>query len=269
MLRYLLASAILILPATAGDLWRHAPAYTAEAIVNAATNQAGPIAPNTLVSIYGTGLCMAARAVSAEDLRGGVLPTVLPGTGCRVMFDGIPANIYYASPTQINFLVPSNLIATRYEIRVTMNALNGPAVRLQLAEAAPGLFQLDPEFVVATRPDGSVITPDNPAAPGDVIVLYATGLGRTSPRAETGQIATTAARVTSRDFRLLLEGIDVEPTRAFYVGLTPGFAGLYQINLTLPENLFSNPPIRIGFGDLLSPEGLKLPLTSSVEAQPR
>lgn len=261
MLRYLLAFAF-VFTAGAEDTRRHAPAYTAEAIVNAATNQAGPISPNTLVSIYGTGLCMAARAVSPEDLRGGILPNVLPGTGCRVMFDGIPANIYYASPTQINFLVPSNLIATRYEVLVTMNALNGPAVRMQLAETAPGLFQLDPEFTVATRPDGSVVTPDNPARPGDVIVLYATGLGRTSPRAEAGQIATTAARVTSPGFRLLLDGSDVDRERAFYVGLTPGFAGLYQINLRLPENLVENPSIRIGFGDQLSPEGLKLPLSS-------
>ena len=178
------------------------------------------------------------------------------------MFDGIPANIYYASPTQINFLVPSNLLASRYDVLVTMNALNGPAVRMQLAETAPGLFQFDPEFAVATRPDGSVVTPDNPARPGDVIVLYATGLGRTSPKAEAGRIATTSARVTTPDFRLLLDGNDVERWSTFYVGLTPGFAGLYQINLTLPENLANNPSIRIGFGDQLSPEGLKLPLSS-------
>ena len=261
MLRYLLASAF-IFTAIAEDTRRNAPAYTAEAIVNAATNQAGPIAPNTLVSIYGTGLCMAARAVSAEDLRGAVLPTVLPGTGCRVLFGGHLAHIYYASPTQINFLVPSDLLATTFEVQVTMNALNGPAVRLQLTETAPGLFQLDPEFAVATRPDGSVVTPEDPARPGDVIVLYATGLGMTSPKAERGRLPASAARVVSPDFRLLLDGIDVERERAFYVGLTPGFAGLYQINLVLPENVASNPSIRIGFRDRLSPDGLKLPLTS-------
>jgi uncharacterized protein (TIGR03437 family) len=266
MLRYLLAI-FSLLTASAEDTRRHAPAYTAEAIVNAATNQAGPVAPNTLVSIYGTGLCMASRAVSPEDLSGSVLPTVLPGTGCRVIFGGIPANIYYASPTQINFLVPSNLLATTFDVRVTMNALNGPAVRLQLAETAPGLFQLDPEFAVATRPDGSVITPENPAQPGDVIVLYATGLGPTSPRAEAGQVATTAARVTTPNFRLLLNGIDVERERAFYVGLTPGFAGLYQINLNLPMNVADDPAIQVGFGSRLSPEGLKLPLKSFVESR--
>jgi uncharacterized protein (TIGR03437 family) len=268
MPRYLLVF-LSLLTASAEETRRHAPAYSAEAIVNAATNQAGPIAPNTLVSIYGTGLCMAARAVSIEDLRGGVLPTVLPGTGCRVIFGGIPANIYYASPTQINFLVPSNLLPTTFDVRVTMNALNGPSVRLQLAETAPGLFQLSPEFVVATRPDGSVITPENPAQPGDVIVLYATGLGPTSPRAEAGQIATTAARVTTPNFRVLLEGVDVERDRAFYVGLTPYYAGLYQINLNLPVNLGDDPEIRIGFGDRLSPAGLKLPLRFFAEPDSR
>jgi uncharacterized protein (TIGR03437 family) len=258
----LLFAAFALTTLAAAENARHeAPVYTIESVVNSATNRAGPIAPNTLVSVYGTNLCLAERGVSAEDLRGGILPNVLPGTGCRVLVENIPASIYYASPKQINFLIPSNLLATKVNFQVILNGVAGPAFKLPLSETAPGLFQADSEFVIATRPDGTVITRSSPAAPGDIIILYATGLGRTTPAAVYSQIATTAARLArALEFRLVLQGEDVERERLLYVGLTPGFAGLYQINLKLPENVPPEPEIRIGFGESLSPEAMKLPV---------
>jgi uncharacterized protein (TIGR03437 family) len=260
-MRALLLTALVLNALAAEQPQRHAPAYTIEAIVNSATNRPGPIAPNTLVSVYGTNLCMAERAVSGEDLRGGILPNVLPGTGCRVLVGNLPASIYYASPKQINFLIPSNLLATTVDFQVVMNSLAGPPLRIPLAEIAPGVFQFDAEYAVGTRTDGSAVTPSEPALPGETIVLYGTGLGRTTPAAIYSQIATTAARVTrSPDFRMVLQGVDIERERILYVGLTPGFAGLYQMNVKLPESAPANPEIRIGFGETLSPEGVKLPL---------
>lgn len=261
MRSFVLAALALNLLAAAEQPTRQAPAYTLDAVVNSATNKAGPIAPNTLVTVYGTNLCMAERAVSGEDLRGGLLPTVLPGTGCRVTVGDIPASIYYASPKQINFLIPSDLLAATHNFAVVMNGLYGPTLKITLSDIAPALFQFDAEYVVGTKVDGSGVTPTSPALPGETIVLYATGLGRTSPAAISSRIATTASRITrSADFRMILQGAEVEKERIFYVGLTPGFAGLYQINIKLPEVLSRNPDIRIGFGDTLSPEGLKLPV---------
>src|SRR5207302_7350226 len=87
-----------------------APVYSAESIVNAADNQTGTLAPNTIATVYGAGLAYGTRALTADDIRGGVLPTALPGTDVRVIIGGLPANLYYVSPTQINFLVPANLL---------------------------------------------------------------------------------------------------------------------------------------------------------------
>src|SRR5260370_14519924 len=58
-----------------------APSYSAASIVNAADNLAGPLAPNTIATIYGTGLAYGTKWLTADDIRGGLLPTVLPGTG--------------------------------------------------------------------------------------------------------------------------------------------------------------------------------------------
>ena len=87
-----------------------APSYSAASIVNAADNLAGPLAPNTIATIYGTGLAYGTKWLTPDDIRGGVLPTVLPGTGVRILVGGVLANLYYVSPLQINFLVPPNLL---------------------------------------------------------------------------------------------------------------------------------------------------------------
>ena len=62
------------------------------------------------------------------------------------------------------------------------------------------------------------------------------------------------------DFRVVLNGTDVDSHLVLYAGVTPGFAGLFQINLQLPANAPSNPEIRIGYGAQLSPAGRILPL---------
>ena len=66
-------------------------------------------------------------------------------------------------------------------------------VRVQLAEFSPALFPLDPETVLATRADGSVISYDKPAGPERYVILYATGLGATRPEGPAGQIPTGIA----------------------------------------------------------------------------
>ena len=68
-----------------------APSYSAASIVNAADNLAGPLAPNTIATIYGTGLAYGTKWLTPDDIRGGVLPTVLPGTGVRILVGGVLA----------------------------------------------------------------------------------------------------------------------------------------------------------------------------------
>jgi uncharacterized protein (TIGR03437 family) len=92
-------------------------------------------------------------------------------------------------------------------------------------------------------------------------VLYATGLGQTIPPISSGQLATKAATLARiAEFTVLLDGVALDSRAIAYAGLAPGFAGLYQINITLPDSTSANPEICIGLADSLSPPGVRLPV---------
>jgi uncharacterized protein (TIGR03437 family) len=225
------------------------PLYVPSSIVNSANPEADGLAPNTIASIYGTDLAFTTRAVAETDVRAGIMPTTLPTTGVKVLIGGIPAHLYYVSPTQINFLVPSNLMPGNVNLQVGINSLYGPAVRVRIVEAAPALFQADPEFAVAS----------GIAAPGEVVTLYATGLGAVVPQPAPGEIPEKAAWLEKRSqFRVVIGETTLPRDRVLYVGVAPFFAGLYQINLRMPDQAGRNPEIRIGVGDRMSPAGVRL-----------
>lgn len=241
---------------------RDAPSYSTDSIVNSADYQTGPLAPNTIGTLFGKTLAYATRALTGEDITGGILPSVLPGTGLRILIGGLAANIFYVSPNQINFLVPSNLKPGRTDFQVVLNGITGPLLPLDLAVAAPALFQLDAQTAIATRPDGSLITTVAPSHAGDLIILYATGLGDTVPPISYSRLATRAALLKGlADFKVLLDGVPLDAGLILYAGVAPGFAGLYQINLQLPSNVDATPDIQIGLGTALSPAGVKLPVS--------
>jgi uncharacterized protein (TIGR03437 family) len=237
-----------------------APFYTPSSIVNAASFKAGPLAPNTMATLYGRDLAFTTRAVDSGDLYNGTLPTTLLGTGVRLLIDGTLAFLYYVSPTQINFLVPSTLTPGTSRIQLVLDGKAAESVRIELAAQSPALFALDPETALATRLDGGVVTSANPARPSEVILLFATGLGTTRPRLPAGQMPTGINWIERRsEFQITLNGNPVDRSNVLYVGAAPGFAGLYQINLRLPADLPPNPEIMIGFDGSMSPAGFMLP----------
>lgn len=253
--------------ALVGSAWadstsnRQAPSYSATSVVNAASNEANAYAPNTFVSIYGVNLAYATRGLAATDISGNTLPTILPGTGVRVWVKNIPAQMYYVSPNQINILLPTNIGTGTAELRVQVDSTYGPAITINLAPAAPAIFQLDGQTVIATRANGQLLSKDSPGVPGEWIVLYATGLGVTLPKPGYGEIPMTAAPLADMaNFGILINGARSDPKRIAYAGVAPGFAGLYQINWRLPDDTPENPEIRVTSGGLTSPAGLHLPV---------
>ena len=256
-----LAVIFVALLLAAAFLKAEAPVYSAASIVNSADNQPGTLAPNTLATIYGQNLAYGTKALTADDVKSGTLPIVFAGTGVHVLIGNIVANLIYVSPTQINFLVPPNLTIATVDLQVVVDGWAGPAVPIQLVTASPALFQLDPQNAIATRADGSVITPAAPAAPGDVVVLYATGLGQTLPPVVYSLIPKTAASLINfSSFTVTLSETAIDPSAIAYAGIAPGFGGLYQINLVLPAWVGPNPQIAIGFAGALSPAGVTLPV---------
>jgi uncharacterized protein (TIGR03437 family) len=60
------------------------------------------------------------------------------------------------------------------------------------------------------------------------------------------------------DFQVYLDGTPLDPSKVLYAGLTPGWPGLYQIDLVLPDDAGPNPEIRVAIGAQVSASGLKL-----------
>jgi len=236
------------------------PVYSAASLVNAADSQAGWLAPNAIATLYGTGLAYTTRGLTAADLHGGLMPATLPGTGVTILVSGMTAYPYYISPTQVNFLIPNNLLPGPVDVQLVVDGVAGPSISVALGATAPALFELDPQTAVAVRPDESVIEASAPVAPGEWAILYANALGPVTPPLGPGEIAPTAAAIPPVGFVLSLDGVAASVGNLEYVGAAPGFAGLYQINLRVPLGTGANPEIRIGFGDRMSRAGLHLPV---------
>ena len=244
---------------------RVAPDYTAASIVNSADNLSGVLAPNTIGTIYGTNLAFGTAVLLPANVQGGVLPIVLGDSETQVFFSNYAADLYYVSPTQINFLVPPMMLPGPVSFRVVIDGLEGKSIQLKLGAAAPGLFAMVLDgvtYAIATLLDGSLLTPSSPAKPGDIVVLYATGLGATSPPAVYSQLPTAAAPlVPGANLQVLLNGVAVPPDAIDYAGIAPGNAGLYQINLILPTSTAPNPEIRLQLDGATSVPKVQLPVS--------
>jgi uncharacterized protein (TIGR03437 family) len=241
-----------IWPSVAGA---QAPSYTAADFVNASNYSAGPFAPNSVVSLFGSNLALGTAAAN-----GGVqLPTSLANVSVQVSNMAVP--LLYVSPGQINFLIPSELIDGAVSVQVERQGLVGPSITLTLVDAAPAPFVDAQNFALAEdwNQNYALVNAANPAHPGDAIILYLTGLGHTLPNPNPGEAPPTPAPLANpAELSVLLNGTAMDPTLILYAGVTPGFAGLYQIDLMLPMNTAANPEIRISMAGQSSPAGVLL-----------
>lgn len=135
----------------------------------------------------------------------------------------------------------------------------GPQVPLTLLPAAPAFFMLDSERIVAHLVDGSVVRTNNPAHPGDIVFLYATGLGQTVPPLRNGEVPASAQPIAElSQLRILLDGAAVPSGNILYAGTAPDYCGVYEIHLRLPSDVNPDPQIQIAVGSQISPKNVRL-----------
>ncbi len=252
--RLLFAAVLIAIPACAQENCRpHMPCYSAASIVNGASFQPGA-APGTYISIFGTGLAWEPRGRTGDDS--------IPGLGgIHVLVNGLsPALVVYASPEQVNVLLPGSMRPGKATIQLTRDGISGPLVDLTLADYAPALFLLDAETVVALKhPGWQVATLDNPAEGGDIVALFATGLGPLEERSGDFDIPQKPIPIeVRRETRILLNGVPVPDSSVLYAGCAPTYYGLYQINLHLPKDVDPDPEIQISVAGRLSPPGVRI-----------
>jgi uncharacterized protein (TIGR03437 family) len=208
-----------------------APLLTPNGTLNVFSPTVGaPVAPGTIVQIYGSNL--AGQPAQASTVP---LPTNLNQTS--VFIGDVLAPLYYVSPGQINAQVPFELPAGKtYQVYVSANGALSTATSIQLVADAPGIAQFPAGQVIATHADGSLILETSPAAPGEYIVLYVVGMGLTNQNVASGSASPLppdlALPVDTPT--LTLNGATV--TNILFAGLTPTEVGLYQINFQVPSN---------------------------------
>jgi uncharacterized protein (TIGR03437 family) len=207
-------------------------------VITSVTNaQSGSrtIAPNTWVAIYGTNLTPAgaSRVWAAADFAAGVLPTQLDNIGVTV--NGKSAFVYYISPTQVNILTPPDPMQGQVNVQLNNGGLASGSFSVQAQPVSLAFFVFDKGYVCAVHADGSLIGPTSlypgkstPAKSGEIVLLFANGLG------VTNQPVTSASLAQSGNLPTLpvitIGGITAEVT---FAGLIS--PGLYQLNVVMPS----------------------------------
>ena len=236
------------------------PLITFQGVVNNATFEAGdPVAPGDLAALFGEQL----SSSSPQHAASVPLATKLGGT--RVMVNGQLAPLFYTSYGQITFQIPYETPPGEAAVQVERDGQSGNTVSVQMLPLAPRLLRLGiGDYGLIVNQDGTFPVPrslgigGHPAHVGDTLVIYAIGLGATDPPVPTGAGAPDAEPLARATITPLTVGFGSRLFNAakqadpLFAGLTPGFVGLYQINVTVPEGTAANDelPVNVSYGTL-------------------
>ncbi len=222
----------------------------ANVVVNSATLAPGPLAPGTLITLTAPGLTEA--TASASDGDGKRLPVSLAGVELFLNGESLP--VLEVSPTQIRAQFPYNLgSASSASLYVRTEHADGSvttsnATEVKLLSTAPGLFAFagnEPRpgmtlhaAVTSTEPP-TPVTAENPGKPGDVLVLWAAGLGAVN----AGDALKTVVAGVPYDgpdapvLSPITAVMSGHPVEVLSATLPQGAIGIYEIRILLPPDL--------------------------------
>ena len=218
-----------------------APIVRQGSLVHGASQKGdAPVAPGTLISIYGANLASPAETTS-------------------VLLGGQPLPLLFTSAGQINAQVPYNLeVNTQHQVVVRRGATISVPESFLVSAAQPGIFTANQQGTgqgVVMGPDQvTLASPASPAERGRAIVIYCTGLGGVTPSVALGQPAPSNPLAESTNS--VQATVGGRPAQVLFAGLTPGFTGLYQVNALLAEDTprGNEVPVTIASGGQISNE---------------
>ncbi len=222
-------------------------------VVNAANYApiTNPIAPQEIVSLFGSGL-------SGSTLNASALPLATSLGGVQVTVNGESAPLVYVSPGQITFIVPQDVTpqngVEQATIQVNNNGTLSNTSTVYTNFTAPGMF------AAGAGGTGPAAGPASPIEIGSTVTVYATGLGTVTPAVPDGNAAPSNPPATTTDTDYTFVGGQQETIR--FDGLAPGFAALYQIN----QMILSGTPLGTGFADISTPDAYTSETTLTVSA---
>jgi uncharacterized protein (TIGR03437 family) len=222
-----------------------APRSSAGGAVDNAIFKAGDaLARGDVAALFGEQLSFSAGT------QGSTVPLATALGGASVLFNGQPVPVYYTSYGQINFQVPVDAPLGLNTVQAKRDGVVGNPISVQVVERSPRLLRLNVgEYGAVVNMDYSLPMPagslpgwqwgTHPARAGDVLTIYAIGLGPTTVQVASGAAAPVSPLPWLVDVPKVVFGVPpfskgVTPS---YAGLSPGSVGLYQVNITVPDGL--------------------------------
>lgn len=233
------------------------PAINAGGVVSAASFLPGSVAPGEIVSLFGLGLGPGRGAEGKVNAVGRVDSTLAE---TRVLFDGIPAPLFFVRADQINAQVPYEVSGrSSASVQVLFRGASSDAVAVPVAEAAPAIFARfgGTGQGAILNEDSSLNTSSCPARRGSTVSLFATGEGQRTPPGINGELAIAPYPVPLLPVAVRIGGLLAETV---FVGAAPGNAGLLQMNVRVPQEVTPGNavPVFLVIGNTASPAGITM-----------
>lgn len=205
---------------------------------NAASLQPGAVAPESIVSVFGTSLATATASATETPL-----PTNLRGTTVVVKdANGVSrsARLFYVSPGQVNYEIPAGSSTGNTTVTIAAGDGTSSSAVVPIATVAPGLFALNADGLVAAtvlrvKADGIQSSEDVFQVDGATQQVVPREIDLGPPSDQVYLIVFgTGFRFHQSDVSVELAGM---PTPVLYAGPQGFFAGLDQMNLSVPRTL--------------------------------
>jgi len=220
------------------------PSVTSGGIVNAASFVPGqPVAPGSIVAIFG-------QQLAAQLAQADTVPWSTSLGNVSVTFNGVAAALQFVSSGQINAQVPFEAFPTgaaNANVVVNNNGNLSAPQSIVVNPIVPGIFQSSGHAIAVNVTDptsaryGTLAAPSGsipglttfPARANDFLFFYANGLGAVDTPIPSGRVPAPGTIVRTNITPVVLLGNT--PAPVLFSGLTPGFPGIYQVNISVPQ----------------------------------
>jgi uncharacterized protein (TIGR03437 family) len=214
-------------------------AFAGGAVNNADFANGEPLAQGDIAAVFGTQFTYGASQGATT------LPLLTKMNGVQVLVNGVAAPLFSVLAGQIDFEVPIDAATGNGTIQIVRNGQPGNLIYVDINARVPRILEYGAGYGVVTEPNGATLTgtpSTQPVKAGDVIVLYAIGLGPTSPSvvSGTGSPSSPLAEVpgtTQVCFGPESPFYQAPCAKASFAGLTPDSVALYQLTVTVPPGL--------------------------------
>jgi uncharacterized protein (TIGR03437 family) len=228
----------LVIPVQLTVVPQGAPAASAGGVVNNGTFGSGePLAQGDIAAVFGN------QFTFDDPQSAASLPLQTTLDGVQVMVNGKAAPVYYTSAGQVNFEVPIDAATGDGTVQVVRNGQAGNLIYVNINAQVPRFIVYNGGYAIMTTPAGALTgIPGSPVKVGDTVVIYTLGLGPTSPVVPSGTASPTTKLAVVEGSTKVCFGVEDPFHQApcatpEFVGLTPNFVGLYQINVAIPSGI--------------------------------